>query len=351
MFLDKTWLPISKLSSLFTVKKNNVTENVLFLKLYEKGSLALLSPLINEISKISNSELYFVTLDINKDAMIFLPEIKAENIYYIQTKTLISFIRSFFYFTFWSQKKNFSRVFNLDLFSNISKTVMNMSNGDQKYLISDQESLSSVGYDQGKHIYEHYYDLFNKYFKLTRKKPEYANLFNYTKRKQISFYINTKDPLWHRSWTNESWNDLISICKKQYGNEYDIVVLAPELEGNSNLVNLLKDSYKETKQLSDLLVEISQSMVFVTTDCGPSHFAAFCNTRTITLFGPESPDFFGSLSELNTNITSSLACSPCFTQRNKCISLCRDNICMKNIHPELILSHITENLGDLDASA
>lgn len=68
----------------------------------------------------------------------------------------------------------------------------------------------------------------------------------------------------------------------------------------------------------------------VTNDSGPNHFASLGNMQTVTLFGPETPDLYGSLGK-TVNIYKALACSPCVTAANQRKTACSDNVCMQQI--------------------
>ncbi|EQC46812.1 glycosyltransferase family 9 protein [Bacteriovorax sp. Seq25_V] len=348
--LDKIWLPMSKLSS-FLKKNKKLKNNVLVLKLYEKGALALVSPLIHELENQGDDEVYFATLDLNEDALIFLPSIKRENIFLFNTTSFIKFIVSLFKYVMWSKSLGFKAVFNLDIFSNVSNVIMNFSFAGRRYRINQDDSDQSLAYNSKVHIYEHYSKLFNKYLKVESYLPSYPELFKETKEKIISLYLNTNDPLWQRSWTYQNWISLIERCESYYGDEYEIKVFAPYVEHDAIFLKYFSKYYQPTESLNLLMQKIAASTVFVTTDCGPSHFSAFCNTKTITLFGPESSSFFGSLSSHNTNISSEAPCSPCFNQYNKCISSCEDNVCMKNITVDRVMEYIRQSVGAYNVSA
>jgi hypothetical protein len=67
----------------------------------------------------------------------------------------------------------------------------------------------------------------------------------------------------------------------------------------------------------------------------------------IILYGPETPALYGSLSPRAFNFHAPLSCSPCLTAYNHRNSPCDgDNLCLKMISPEAVLSKAYEMLQD-----
>ena len=47
--------------------------------------------------------------------------------------------------------------------------------------------------------------------------------------------------------------------------------------------------------VAELLALADRASAFIGNDSGPGHLAAFCGVPTLTLFGPQLPEWFGSL--------------------------------------------------------
>lgn len=92
--------------------------------------------------------------------------------------------------------------------------------------------------------------------------------------------------------------------------------------------------------LRQLLVLYGLAEVLVTNDSGPAHFAALTPIRVVTLFGPETPQRFGSPSERTEILWKQLACSPCVSAANNRFSDCRENECMKQITVDEVLDAV-----------
>ena len=56
-----------------------------------------------------------------------------------------------------------------------------------------------------------------------------------------------------------------------------------------------------------------QSVLLITNDSGPAHFASLTPIKSITLFGPETPVLYGPLGPDAVHLFAKLACSPCLS--------------------------------------
>lgn len=94
-----------------------------------------------------------------------------------------------------------------------------------------------------------------------------------------------------------------------------------------------------TRSVRDLLALIRGAALLVTNDGGPGQFAALTPTPTIALFGPETPQLYGSHAPNAHVFYRALPCSPCLTAYNHRNSPCDgDNQCLKRIAPTEVLA-------------
>ncbi|HEY7820756.1 MAG TPA: glycosyltransferase family 9 protein [Vicinamibacteria bacterium] len=94
-----------------------------------------------------------------------------------------------------------------------------------------------------------------------------------------------------------------------------------------------------TRTVRELMLLFHLSELLITNDGGPGHFAAMTPLRTIVLYGPETPDLYGTLDPDSFSFFSNLSCSPCLTAYNHRKSPCDgDNQCLKRIGPEEVLA-------------
>ena len=102
-----------------------------------------------------------------------------------------------------------------------------------------------------------------------------------------------------------------------------------------------------TKSVRELMVLFHLSSLLVANDGGPGHFAAMTPMPAIVLFGPETPDLYGTLDGTSLNLRTNLSCSPCLTAYNHRKSPCDgDNVCLKRIEPAHVLDAARARLAD-----
>ncbi|MGH8549808.1 MAG: glycosyltransferase family 9 protein [Methylococcales bacterium] len=105
--------------------------------------------------------------------------------------------------------------------------------------------------------------------------------------------------------------------------------------GNPNIIDLT--GY--TRSIRELMILFYHAVLLISNDGGPGQFAAMTPIPTIILFGPESPELYGSHSPHAWFFYTGLSCSPCLTAYNHRNSPCDgDNQCLKRIPPEQVFA-------------
>ena len=100
---------------------------------------------------------------------------------------------------------------------------------------------------------------------------------------------------------------------------------------SSNVLNLAGDtSFRELLTLYEL------SVLLISNDSGPVHFASSTNISILALYGPETPSIFGPMTPSAKILYLGLSCSPCVSPMNQKKSECNDNQCMKKISTEWV---------------
>lgn len=150
-----------------------------------------------------------------------------------------------------------------------------------------------------------------------------------------------KSRLNHRAWENESWKKLIEKLSK----EIQVVIVGNKNE--DDFFNKLKP-YPQTvldlvakTSLSELIGIIENASALVATDTGTAHLSSAVNTEVFTLIGPTPADVTGPYKSPYNEvhiISSKQACAPCY--KTKVMKACRDNICMKEISPQMVYDSI-----------
>lgn len=146
----------------------------------------------------------------------------------------------------------------------------------------------------------------------------------------------------YRAWPAEKWKELIN----QLGEKKNLVLIGNK--GEEKYFDLLKPYPKSVIDLSgktdltELISIMSQAKSLITTDTGPAHVASATGTPVYCLIGPTDPTLTGPYktpaNEIHV-ISKNLECSPCYFLPH--IKTCRDNICMKEITVEDVLSRLS----------
>ena len=101
--------------------------------------------------------------------------------------------------------------------------------------------------------------------------------------------------------------------------------------------------------LGELFALYCLAEVMVTNDSGPAHYASTTTMDCVTLFGPESPQFFGARSPRSHLMWAGLACSPCVNAFNQRVTRCRDNRCMQAISVDAVFEKVQHVLAERTA--
>lgn len=146
----------------------------------------------------------------------------------------------------------------------------------------------------------------------------------------------------YRAWPNEHWKKLL---QKLSSTSLPIVLI-----GNKNEEEFFKhlQPYPENvidlvgkTPLSDLISVIELAHALVATDTGTAHIASAVNTEVFALIGPTPADQTGPYQTKHNRvhiISMHLPCSPCY--KTEVMKQCKDNICMKQITPEMVYESI-----------
>ena len=160
---------------------------------------------------------------------------------------------------------------------------------------------------------------------------------------------NAGDLLPLRKWPEERYVELARQLLDRYDKLTVVFTGAPAEAAAANHLAAQVGSKRAVSlggatTMRQLLVLYSLAEVLVTNDSGPAHYAALTPIDIVTLFGPESPRVFGSLSPRNHAMWAELPCSPCVNAYNDRISSCRDNKCMQRLSVDRVFDAVCNTL-------
>lgn len=163
----------------------------------------------------------------------------------------------------------------------------------------------------------------------------------------ILLNANTGDLLPLRRWPRDRYVELARRLLEHYPDTIIGLTGSPsEAAGAQELVDAVGSercvNFGGTTSLRQLLILYFLSEVMVTNDSGPAHYSALSTIDVVTLFGPETPAAFGSLSPRSHIFWAGLPCSPCINAFNDRWSPCQDNLCMQTITVDEVFARVCE---------
>ena len=373
----------------FRYKKGVKPSKVLFVELSEMGSAILADPAMRLVRQKYNAELHFIIFEKNKASLALLQTVPDENIFTIRPegfKLVIDTLR----FLFWARRKKIDTTIDLELFSRYTALLTGFSGANNRVgfyryhnegLYRGEMLTHRIAYNYYNHISKNFIAMINSldeksdgnpYSKSLVKDDDIsivkaqANEGDKEKvRKAIDEVVggswrtdtprlllvnaNASDLLPQRRWPAEHFASFVNLMLLRYD---DILALLTGAESDYPQAENIKIRVNDRRcvnfagkvTLQELLPLYSISSVMVTNDSGPAHFSSVTDLETVIIFGPETPELYGSLGN-STPLFLGLSCSPCVSAFNHRKTSCVDNVCVKKITPEsvaLIVSGILD---------
>lgn len=367
--------------------------NVLFIELSEMGSAILVDPAMRKLRDEAGADLHFAIFKKNKPSLDLLGTVPQENIYTIRGDNFLFMAWDALKFFFWTRQRKIDTVIDLELFSRVTALLTGFSGAANKIgfhaffnegLYRGSFLTHKVAYNPHIHIAKNFIALVNALLGKQEEVPYSKTIvrddeiriqkvsFSDAEKKSIMDIIrgcfdrydpqahkiilinpNASELLIQRRWPPEHYAELIRMILRQ--SEKALVLLTgdprereeaeklKEQVGNERCVNF---AGRVTFAQLPVLYSISEFMV--SNDSGPPHFASITDMPTYVIFGPETPALYGSLGNA-TPIYAGLACSPCVSAANHRKTACTDNVCLKVIKPQLVLSVIEPEIEKINA--
>ncbi len=188
---------------------------------------------------------------------------------------------------------------------------------------------------------------FLPWIKIYDKQKEFVKkILNYDgNKKYIICSVGSRGK--HKIWPTEYFSELITMLSKHYTNLVFVFVGSKEDEDKTNDVIkcLCKIDYINLvgqTSLKELCAVVSFSTLTISNDNGVAHVSAALDKPTLILFGPSNPKWFYPYNEKSTYIYKPTKCSPCGIK-----TLCKNNICMKQVIPLEVFKHIKEKFDKI----
>ena len=362
---------------------------VLFIELSEMGSTILADPAMRKARARLDAELYFVIFAQNAKSLYLAGTISRANVFCIRTTSLWHLVLDTLNFLVWTRRNNIDTVVDLELFSRFTALLTGFSGANRRVgfyrfhnegLYRGEMLTHRVAYNPHIHVAKNFIALIDAllsptptvpYSKtligddeltialpppsasaregmLTRIKSLVPNL-DLARFRIVLINPNASEMLPLRRWMPERFAELIRRILAAGDNILVLITGAPNErpEAERLAAQCGSDrciSFAGQSTLGDLPVLYSLSVVMVTNDSGPAHFAAASGLPTIVLFGPETPNLYKPLGSSKA-IYAGLACSPCVSASNHRKSACNDNVCMRAISVEQVFAVVADVLA------
>jgi ADP-heptose:LPS heptosyltransferase len=374
----------SLLLKLFPRPKPRRPNRVLLVELSEMGSAILVDPAMQKLKRELDAELFFVIFEKNKPSLQLLNTVADENIFTIRAEGLMGLAIDTLRFLFWTRRQGIDTVIDLELFSRYTALLTGLSGATNRvgFHAFHNEGLyrgnmlsHRVAYNPHIHIARNFIALVNALLadgpqipysktvvtdeEIRLNKAEVSEADISTVQDVIRKHYPDLDPERHRIvLINANASDLLP--QRRWDRSRYAQVARDILGRHQNVLILLTGSKGEAKGLGGLADEVdhercinfagavgfhqlpalySSSLLMISNDSGPAHFAAVTDMPTFVLFGPETPSLYGSLGP-STPIYAGLACSPCVSAANHRKTACTDNVCLQMITPEQVVGAV-----------
>ncbi|HPD55741.1 MAG TPA: glycosyltransferase family 9 protein [Smithellaceae bacterium] len=341
----------------------------------------------------AGGNIHFAIFKKNKPSLELLKTVDDEKIYTIREDNIFNFIIDALKFFIWTRKKKIDSVIDLELFSRFTALLTAFSGARYKvgFHAYYNEGLYRGGflthkvlYNPHIHIAKNFIALVNALLsekkeipysktmisdkEITLAKVEYstaekksvmdiicscADKFRPNIHKIILVNPNASELLIQRRWPPEYFTKLIKMILTQCSGAFVFITGDSREREEAEILrkNVAQErciNFAGRVTLAQLPILYSISEFMVSNDSGPPHFASVTNMHTYVIFGPETPDLYGSLGR-STPIYAGLACSPCVSAANHRKTACRDNVCLQVIKPEKVFEIIKKELEKINA--
>jgi ADP-heptose:LPS heptosyltransferase len=376
---------------LFAHPPSTSIRNLLFIELSEMGSTILADPAMRKIQRTSGASLHFVIFAKNRSSLDLLSTVPRENVFVLRENGFFVLLADTLKFLVWTRKRKIDTVIDLELFSRFTALLTGFSGAVRKvgFHAFHNEGLyrgdfltHKVSYNPHQHIAKNFISLVNALLSTSQEYPysktiisddeivlekvavgacetsamlerihEVCPGYDETRQHIVLLNANASELLPQRCWPPENYVALAKEILKRYEN---IVILCTgsraEFEGIEAIVTAISNgrciNFAGRTTMAELPALYSLSALMLSNDSGPAHFAAVTRMRTYILFGPETPQLYGSLGD-SIPIFANMACSPCVSATNHRKTPCSDNVCLQVITPAHVLDILTPGLLDL----
>jgi ADP-heptose:LPS heptosyltransferase len=370
-------------------------KKLLFIELSEMGSAILVDPAMRN-AQARGAELFFLIFKSNQASLTLLNTVKPENIFTIDASSLRTLLVDTIAFLIKARIRGIDTVIDLELFSRFTALLTGLCGARRRvgYHIFHGEGLwrgtmltRKVHYNPHIHITKNFFSLIHAAFATEIEVPfskiqirdEEIQLaqavidptvrngvlerieslardadapYRHGQHRLILINPNASDLLPQRRWSQQRFSELIRAVHARWPADLILITGSPAEFDYVEHVRRVAEvkaaiNFAGQVKFAELPALYTLSDVMVTNDSGPGHFSAVTELRTVVLFGPETPELYGSIGN-SIAITANLACSPCVSAANHRKTPCQNNVCMQAITVADVLAKVEVQLDAAD---
>ena len=331
---------------------------ILVIKFFGFGSIVLSTSALSIIKTLyPGSELSFLSFKENKDLLERMQLI--DEVITIRRNSMRAFVRDTLAVVARVIRSRYDIVFDLEFFSKYSTLMSGITNAPIRLAFALPARWRSrivnhpVQLKKGTHVIDSFCQLVLAVSHSTVPIPtlhgptitdqDHQALLRKIalgSKKVIAVNINAGETFLERRWPPEKFAELVrslaprdesTFCFIGSPQERDYVEKAIRktecTERCINVAGLLS--------IPELGALLQRSEMLISNDSGPLHLASALGIPTIGLFGPESPEFYGTYGSESRTVYKKIACSPCMNVYSAKDFRCPYNArCMKEISVE-----------------
>ncbi len=368
--------------------KGGDPKRVLFIELSEMGSAIIVDPAMRKM-KNSGADIYFLIFKSNVGSLKLLNTVPEENIFTIDATGLLSLAKDTLRFLTWSRRRKIDTVIDLELFSRYTALLTGLSGAKRcvgyhsfhnEGLYRGEMLTRRVAYNPHQHIAKSFIALVNTalanreelpYSKsvvaddeiklakaevseqqLAAVREKIKQAYPATEPENPRFVLinpNASELLPQRRWMPEHFVQLMRMILEAHDDVVILITGAPAERDEAEALKARVDhercvNFAGGVAFAELPTLYTLSTLMVTNDSGPGHFSSITDMPSFVIFGPETPNLYGSLGN-TTPIYAGLACSPCVSAANHRKTPCSDNVCLQVIPPQQVYELVERELN------
>ncbi len=373
------WWPFSLINT--TRRGPNLT-HTLFIELSEMGSAILVDPALRKLKNEGQAELFFAIFKSNRKSVDILQTVPKDHVFEMRSDNFFVLTVDVIKFIFWCRKHKINTVIDLELFSRFTALLTALSGAKSRigFASLHDEGLYRgfrlinypVRYNAHVHIAINFISLVNTALgyheqayptravqpsELQLAKAEVSSESKervlakirqlypaYTREKIFLLNVNASDLLPQRKWMPERFAEIAKAFLLEHEDWIVLGTGSPQEKAYVENVVKMADHPRCLNSAGTFLFEelvplYSLSTMMLTNDSGPAHFASVTDLKTFVIFGPETPELYGSLGNAEA-IYLGLPCSPCVSAANHRKTSCLPRPCITGISTEMVKQRI-----------